>query len=32
MLNYICLSLTVIDTTLQMDTALFKFVTASIQV
>jgi hypothetical protein len=32
MLNYVCLSPTVIDTTLQMDIALFKFVTAGIRV
>jgi hypothetical protein len=31
-LNHVCLSLTVIDITLQMDTVLFKFVTVGIQV
>jgi hypothetical protein len=32
MLNYVCLGPTIIDTTLEMDTDLFKLVTASIRV
>jgi hypothetical protein len=32
MLNHVCLSSTVIDTILQIDIALFKFVTAGIRV